>query len=270
MNNFSWSNQDFFVSVPVSVLSNDISNSAEEEEEDDDIPVIDDDFTTRGLERLSSAATCLVAGVEYTHGQQIYRPDPCEFCLCLDGEMFCWWQDCPPTMEGPCRDRGPFSPCLSVPANPLISSTSSSETFSSSSKGGYTAAASSTSTSTTQSSHETSSSNTSSLARVAISKNDTAADFEDTSTVTEEPDISSSETSQEASTSGEVPKKCVVMGREYQIGDKLPHNTGNCVECVCGLGAKVTCSPHQCAPAGDEINDYHLPGARQLLPADIF
>ncbi|KAI4457120.1 hypothetical protein MML48_8g00015687 [Holotrichia oblita] len=43
---------------------------------------------------------------------KIYRKDPCEFCLCLDGEMFCWWQDCPPTLEGPCRDRGPFSPCL--------------------------------------------------------------------------------------------------------------------------------------------------------------
>lgn len=42
---------------------------------------------------------------------QIYRKDPCEFCLCLDGEMFCWWQDCPPTLEGPCRDRSPFSPC---------------------------------------------------------------------------------------------------------------------------------------------------------------
>ncbi|KAI4457122.1 hypothetical protein MML48_8g00015500 [Holotrichia oblita] len=30
----------------------------------------DDDFTTHTLERLSSAATCLVASVEYTHGQQ--------------------------------------------------------------------------------------------------------------------------------------------------------------------------------------------------------
>ncbi|XP_017778628.1 PREDICTED: uncharacterized protein LOC108564186, partial [Nicrophorus vespilloides] len=41
----------------------------------------------------------------------IYRKDPCEFCLCLDGEMFCWWQDCPPAAEGPCKDRGPFTPC---------------------------------------------------------------------------------------------------------------------------------------------------------------
>nr|CAH7764387.1 unnamed protein product [Callosobruchus chinensis] len=128
------------------------------------------------------------------------------------------------------------------------------------------------STTTLRTSQETSS-NLSSVPplQTTSSKNDTA-DYEDTSTATEETeqDTSSSEALQESSTSQTLPKKCVVMGREYQIGDKLPHNTGNCVECVCGAGAKVTCSPHQCAPAGDEINDYHLPGARQLLPVDIF
>ncbi|KAJ8923329.1 hypothetical protein NQ315_001887 [Exocentrus adspersus] len=56
------------------------------------------------------------------------------------------------------------------------------------------------------------------------------------------------------------------VGREYQVGDKLPHDTGNCVECVCGQGAKVTCSPHQCAPGGDDINDYRPPGAPQPIP----
>lgn len=65
--------------MPVSVLENDLSNSLEgegeeEEEDEEEDPmsmILDDDFTTRGLERLSSAATCLVAGVEYTHGQQV-------------------------------------------------------------------------------------------------------------------------------------------------------------------------------------------------------
>lgn len=64
--------------MPISVVENDLSNSLEagdEEEEDEDMPpmILDDDFTTHGLERLSSAATCLVAGVEYTHGQQVRR-----------------------------------------------------------------------------------------------------------------------------------------------------------------------------------------------------
>lgn len=58
-------------------------------------------------------------------------------------------------------------------------------------------------------------------------------------------------------------------GREYKIGDKLPHDTGNCIECVCGQGAKLSCSPHQCAPVGDDINDYRPPGPRQPLP-DVF
>lgn len=49
------------VSVPLSLLN---SNTVEE-------VIEDDDFTTHTLERLSSAATCLVKGVEYTHGQQV-------------------------------------------------------------------------------------------------------------------------------------------------------------------------------------------------------
>lgn len=43
-----------------------------DDEGDEETNVLDeDDNTTHGLERLSSAATCLVAGVEYTHGQQV-------------------------------------------------------------------------------------------------------------------------------------------------------------------------------------------------------
>jgi len=37
---------------------------------------------------------------------QVPREDPCEFCLCLDGELFCWWQDCPP-----CGGSRPSSTC---------------------------------------------------------------------------------------------------------------------------------------------------------------
>ena len=37
---------------------------------------------------------------------QVPREDPCEFCLCLDGELFCWWQDCPP-----CGGSRPSSAC---------------------------------------------------------------------------------------------------------------------------------------------------------------
>lgn len=59
----------YLVSVPMAVLNNDLSESSEDDESS---PILDDDITTRGLARLSSAATCLVAGVEYTHGQQVF------------------------------------------------------------------------------------------------------------------------------------------------------------------------------------------------------
>ncbi|XP_008197141.1 kielin/chordin-like protein [Tribolium castaneum] len=202
---------------PVDVASNSVGDDAAED------GAILDDFTTHGLERLSSAATCLVAGVEYTHGQQIYRPDPCEFCLCLDGEMFCWWQDCPPTMEGPCRDRGPFTPCLNTPSASTAKSTPVEHELTSESE---------------------------------TPDNSTDSAFTSEMNSTEE----SPATTQQA-------RFCLVMGRKYEVGDKLPHNTGNCVECVCGPGAKVTCSPHQCAPVGEDINDYRPPGPRQ---PDVF
>ncbi|GJQ81790.1 hypothetical protein Trydic_g333 [Trypoxylus dichotomus] len=204
----------------------------------------DDDLTTHTLERLSSAATCLVASVEYTHGQQIYRKDPCEFCLCLDGEMFCWWQDCPPTLEGPCRDRGPFSPCLNG-AKSKSETTSKPKTKTSSATRSSQPKQSSTSSTSSTTSTETSSSSAS--VQNAIVTSTVAA----------------------STTTKSAPKICVVMGREYKIGDKLPHDTGNCVECVCGNGGQITCSPHQCAPLGDDINDYRPPGPRSPL-SDVF
>ncbi|RZC39814.1 hypothetical protein BDFB_009006, partial [Asbolus verrucosus] len=50
---------------PADIASNSVADEGGAEE-----GAVVDDFTTHGLERLSSAATCLVAGVEYTHGQQ--------------------------------------------------------------------------------------------------------------------------------------------------------------------------------------------------------
>ncbi|KAF5299423.1 hypothetical protein FQA39_LY11569 [Lamprigera yunnana] len=55
------------------------------------------------------------------------------------------------------------------------------------------------------------------------------------------------------------------ISKEYAIGASLPHDTGNCVECICGAGAQVTCSPHQCGPPGDDIADYRPPGPRPPL-----
>ncbi|KAL1494193.1 hypothetical protein ABEB36_009829 [Hypothenemus hampei] len=236
----------------MTILNNDISESLEDEESS---PLLDDDITTRGLARLSSAATCLVAGIEYTHGQQIYRADPCEFCLCLDGEMFCWWQDCPPAMEGPCKNQGPFSPCNSVQVAPTIKTKIEYPQPSSQTLAYVQSTTGKSSSFTTQLPNEYSTG-------VHNEEGSSTYSTEEYSTS----DNLQSSTEYESSTTEENKTYCIVMGQEYRVGENLPHSTGNCLECICGQGGKITCSPHQCVPAGDEINDYRQPDARQ----DVF
>ncbi|XP_046809471.1 probable WRKY transcription factor protein 1 [Lucilia cuprina] len=43
---------------------------------------------------LPRAASCFTNGQKYTHGQKVPRLDNCEVCLCMDGEIFCWWEKC--------------------------------------------------------------------------------------------------------------------------------------------------------------------------------
>ncbi|KAJ8983928.1 hypothetical protein NQ317_008630 [Molorchus minor] len=127
---------------------------------------------------------------------------------------------------------------LHVPANPQLTSapSSSSTVFATTTKLNQAGS------STAQASSESSSSQFGAAENLTDSS--TYTDQTETDFSSEQPEI----------TSGS-PKNCVVMG--------------NCIECICGQGAKVTCSPHQCAPAGDEINDYRPPGPRLPLP-DVF
>lgn len=61
-----------YISVPVSVVTAE-GDPQDTQEVPEELILDDDDSTTRNLERLVSAATCLVAGVEYTHGQQVSK-----------------------------------------------------------------------------------------------------------------------------------------------------------------------------------------------------
>ncbi|XP_049539355.1 mucin-21 [Anopheles darlingi] len=45
-------------------------------------------------ELQKKAESCTVDDYKYDHGQKIQRLDPCEICLCIDGEIFCWWKQC--------------------------------------------------------------------------------------------------------------------------------------------------------------------------------
>ncbi|XP_036332391.1 myb-like protein Q [Rhagoletis pomonella] len=61
---------------------------------------LDDDTETEAdadvddLQPHERAASCHNNGHKYTHGQKVPRIDPCEVCLCMDGEIFCWWELC--------------------------------------------------------------------------------------------------------------------------------------------------------------------------------
>ncbi|XP_055626524.1 nucleoprotein TPR [Toxorhynchites rutilus septentrionalis] len=43
---------------------------------------------------MQKAESCMADNFKYDHGQKIQRYDPCEICLCIDGEIFCWWKQC--------------------------------------------------------------------------------------------------------------------------------------------------------------------------------
>ncbi|KAF3429409.1 hypothetical protein E2986_11412 [Frieseomelitta varia] len=44
-----------------------------------------------------------------------------------------------------------------------------------------------------------------------------------------------------------------VLRREYREGEVLPHSTGNCIECSCGSEGRVECSPRDCVALRPEI-----------------
>ncbi|XP_059615696.1 uncharacterized protein LOC132261136 [Phlebotomus argentipes] len=56
------------------------------------------------------AEECVSSNRRYEHGEKISRQDPCEVCICVDGEIFCWWKQCPTettTTESAARSRPP-------------------------------------------------------------------------------------------------------------------------------------------------------------------
>ncbi|XP_033154288.1 homeobox protein 13 [Drosophila mauritiana] len=58
------------------------------------------------LEPHSRAAACFTNGHKYTHGQKVPRLDACEVCLCMDGEIFCWWEKCDKANVNKARTAG--------------------------------------------------------------------------------------------------------------------------------------------------------------------
>ncbi|XP_014099714.2 probable serine/threonine-protein kinase yakA [Bactrocera oleae] len=73
--------------------ANGIGNSATNSELEEDTES-EADADVDDLQPHERAASCHNNGHKYTHGQKVPRIDPCEVCLCMDGEIFCWWELC--------------------------------------------------------------------------------------------------------------------------------------------------------------------------------
>lgn len=44
--------------------------------------------------------TCTHHGKEYFSGESLEQADPCNFCVCVNGYVDCYWKNCPPAPEG--------------------------------------------------------------------------------------------------------------------------------------------------------------------------
>ncbi|RZF32756.1 hypothetical protein LSTR_LSTR009865 [Laodelphax striatellus] len=170
----------------------------------------------------SNPRSCLVGGVEYAHGQQVDREDPCVYCLCLDGDMFCWWS------EIQCHNSSVYSSQTDNSAS--VTGGSNSSASSSSGEDWWSTWQPHTDPPPPLTNRPTP------LANSSVANNSTTSTTEAPTASTTSPTI------------------CIVMGREYSLGEVLPQETGTCLECECGRGGRVTCSPKDCE-GGDGEGD---------------
>ncbi|XP_049798894.1 uncharacterized protein LOC126234244 [Schistocerca nitens] len=198
----------------------------------------------------SQSAVCTVAGVEYEHGQQVARADPCELCLCLAGDLFCWWQDCP-TASPACRQSPAFAAaCAAVAENSsmaLLGGSPGPDVVTEAAAWPTTAAADV-------------GDDTADVDAAASSSDSTppaGVDGDNSSDTAAPPPPAPASTA---------PTACHVMGTEYKIGEVLPRDTGTCLECVCDSEARVTCSPKNCA----SHDDFHAANSLDMFDVDTF
>ncbi|XP_003691063.1 uncharacterized protein LOC100863282 [Apis florea] len=167
----------------------------------------------------SYSKKCIVDENTYSHGQTIPSYDPNSHCLCVAGEVYCWWQNYNPSTD---PSAGPsFLPSTTIESNYTPSLEGSTDAVDSLEASGDPA-------------------EEASLEQQQQQQQQQQGYGEINATY-------SSTTSQPA------PTTCLVMGREYREGELLPHSTGNCIECSCGSEGRVECSPRDCVALRPEI-----------------
>lgn len=249
-------------------------------------------------------APCAVAGRHFLHGQQVTRPDPCEFCVCLDGEVFCWWQDCPPsTAQGPCRGRPAFSSCQddSTPSTPPASAATATEQASAESDDSSqnetstvsatppaaSAGADATSPSRGQPGQQGQPPQTTGAAQDPTTNpqpavpglgDQAASPGTEAASAATRPDDNGGAASTAASaanaTTTSVPTTtelmCHVLGSTYRVGEVLPRDTGSCLQCECSPVGRVTCSPKDCLSVREEDDVYQPASSLDMFDVDSF
>nr|CAD7575588.1 unnamed protein product [Timema californicum] len=189
---------------------------------------------------------------------QVPRADNCEFCLCLDGELFCWWQECPLSSSGPCKANKGYTACGN-----------SSGPVSRSLGDGQDDTTTSLIAVTTSLSSPSSAIGPPRVTPEGAGNNQTAPEHQDVTTTTPTPagtadDVTPTPAEPASSTSTDT---CYVMGTEYKLGEVLPRDTGTCLECVCDSEARVTCSPKDCASQHD---DFRSSNSLDMFDVDTF
>ncbi|XP_065220058.1 uncharacterized protein LOC135845430 isoform X2 [Planococcus citri] len=186
---------------------------------------------TETISEGDEAAPCLVSDILYNHGQQIERQNECDYCLCVDGDMFCYWQ---------CATKQP----------PSTNSQSTSDT--------------------TTAVQVADVENFTSAQLDKLTQNNTAVTTEpEISSSKDGSNVTG--TAQNNSTTKPNNQTCIVTGTEYSEGDILPQEEGSCLQCVCGADGRVTCSPQDCVSLQQDAFRHGLDSnSLDMFDVDVF
>ncbi|KAK7601804.1 hypothetical protein V9T40_009245 [Parthenolecanium corni] len=186
---------------------------------------------TETINKEDEAAPCLVSDILYNHGQQIERQNECDYCICVDGDMFCYWQ-CS-TKQTP----NTISVVVSR-TDPAPVQFADAENFTT-------------------------------LLFDKNSQNNTVTPS-DSDVITETASNPSTIT-QVNSTSKSNNQTCFVTGTEYSEGDVLPQEDGSCLQCVCGQNGRVTCTPQGCVSLQQDRHSQGLESnSLDMFDVDVF
>ncbi|XP_058790215.1 uncharacterized protein LOC131663691 [Phymastichus coffea] len=179
-------------------------------------------------ERSFTSNKCIVDNKAYSHSQMIPSRDESSHCLCVAGEVYCWWQ----TFGGPkLSDK--------LPTDEEDEEEDEEEEDEDDDEDSWTTEEDDYSAARPEATPEASGH---SLNHNGNEDGNQAGNVKENN----ENRLAANLTTTAALSTTTARPTCLVMGRTYQQGEVLPHSTGNCVECSCGSEGRIECSPRDC------------------------